>query len=290
VITAHGQDLAGTDEAPMNIGLVINTLNEEEHIAACIRSAKALVSEIVVCDMYSDDRTVEIAQEFGANIVYHERVGFVEPARKTAIAAAKSDWVLVLDADERLCEKVIPKLRGIVEKDKHDAIILPIVCNYFGDYVWHGRFVNRKACFFKREAYFKHYSKSEEKVHHNFVGLLQSPQLGSLPELYCIYHDAYPTIEGYAKKTLGHYAVLEARKYKNDDMSFSIFKMLGIPLTTFLLRYVIYGGLRDGVRGLIINLMYAHFIFLTWANLWFLEQDESKANTESDRQTRRFPF
>ena len=84
-----------------NITLVINTLNEEGHIAGCINSAKSIADEIIVCDMYSDDDTVKIAESLGAKIVFHERTGFVEPARHFAISKASYEWVLVLDADEQ---------------------------------------------------------------------------------------------------------------------------------------------------------------------------------------------
>ena len=70
------------------ISVVINTLNEENNIGACIESVQGFADEIVVCDMYSDDRTVEIAESYGAKVVFHERVGFVEPARFFAISQA----------------------------------------------------------------------------------------------------------------------------------------------------------------------------------------------------------
>ena len=82
------------------ISVVINTLNEERRLPYALRSVQDWVDEIVVVDTHSDDKTVEIAEEFGARIFTHERVGYADPARAFAFARATGDWILILDADE----------------------------------------------------------------------------------------------------------------------------------------------------------------------------------------------
>ena len=76
------------------ISAIIHTLNEELNIANAIRSVAPWVDEIVVIDMYSDDRTAEIARSLGARVLLHEKTGFVEPARAYAEAQALGDWIL----------------------------------------------------------------------------------------------------------------------------------------------------------------------------------------------------
>lgn len=83
----------------MKISVVINTFNSERFLDACLKSV-ATFDEIVLCDMHSTDQTCAIAEKYGCRIVYHERTGFVEPARNYAIAQASNEWVLVLDSDE----------------------------------------------------------------------------------------------------------------------------------------------------------------------------------------------
>ncbi|MEN3039793.1 MAG: glycosyltransferase, partial [Candidatus Kryptonium sp.] len=68
----------------LNISVVIHTYNEERNIRNCLESVK-WAEEILVCDMYSEDRTVEIAREYTDRIVFFERVGYVEPARQYAV-------------------------------------------------------------------------------------------------------------------------------------------------------------------------------------------------------------
>ncbi len=154
------------------ISLVINTLNEEVHIADCIKSAQGIADEIIICDMFSEDRTVEIAKEFGATVIFHEKVGFVEPARYFAISKASRKWVLVLDADERLTEKLANKLLELTITDKYDLIKFGSLYNYFGGYVKYGGFYHQNwPRFFKKSQYLKTYDEEEEMIHLNFNNL-----------------------------------------------------------------------------------------------------------------------
>src|SRR5205809_791168 len=87
------------DDRP-SISAIILTLNEEKRLPYALRSVTPWVDEIVVVDMQSDDRTVDIAREMGAKIYTHERVEFFESARALGLEKSSGDWILVLDADE----------------------------------------------------------------------------------------------------------------------------------------------------------------------------------------------
>jgi len=83
----------------MGISAVINTYNADLHLEKVLECVKDF-DEILICDMGSTDRTLEIAKKFNCAILSHEKLSFVEPARNFAIQNAKNDWVLLLDADE----------------------------------------------------------------------------------------------------------------------------------------------------------------------------------------------
>ncbi len=85
------------------ISIVINTYNCEKTFKECLESVKDF-DEIVVCDMYSTDKTLEIAKEYNCKIIMHENVGYADPARNYAISNASNEWVFVIDSDE-----VVPK-------------------------------------------------------------------------------------------------------------------------------------------------------------------------------------
>ena len=115
------------------ITAIIHTLNEELNVANALRSVSPWVDEIIVVDMYSEDRTVEIARSFGAKVFLYERMGFVEPARAFAEEQATGDWIFVLDADEIAPLELSQELVKIADNDQADICWIPRL-NYFGGF------------------------------------------------------------------------------------------------------------------------------------------------------------
>lgn len=259
------------------ISVVINTLNEEANISECLRSVQSLADEILICDMYSEDRTVEIAKSFGARVIYHERTGFVEPARFYAISSARHDWILVLDADERMTEPLANKLKEIAQANAVQVVSFRRLNWYFGGWVYHGQFFHGdQARFFRKSAYLECYRKSEEKVHQNFAELAKHPGKLRLPPDYYILHLAYPTIEKYACKTLGMYARLEAEQMFQDEVHFHLWRLFWEPMKSFIKNYVYLQAFREGIRGFVLSVLYALYRFNIWANLWLLETNKGR--------------
>jgi len=258
------------------ISLVINTLNEEKYIAACINSAKSVADEIIVCDMHSDDNTVSIAESLGAKIVYHERTGYVEPARFFAISQASHEWVLVLDADEQFTEKLGLELKKIVENNSADLVLFASLYNYFGKYIKNGGFFeNNWPRFFKKANYIDVYNTDEEIVHQNFSNLCKKTiRQIRLSKNYFIIHDAYPTIEKYIQKTLCNYSIIESngRFVNGENINFS--RVILFPLKEFTKRYFFQSGFKDGRIGLILCYLKSQYSFYVLLNLWFLNKDK----------------
>ncbi|MCP9772344.1 glycosyltransferase family 2 protein [Synechococcus sp. Tobar12-5m-g] len=110
---------------PVSVTVVINTLNEEANLPYALRSVQGWAAEIVVCDMHSDDATVAIARSYGARVCLHERLGFADPARAFALAQARHDWVLVLDADELIPPALARRLAAVVAEASCDICWIP---------------------------------------------------------------------------------------------------------------------------------------------------------------------
>ena len=100
----------------MKLTVIILTHNEERHIEACIRSA-AFADEILVIDDMSTDRTAELAQSLGARVVMHPLAGDFAGQRNFALTQTDADWVLYVDADERVNEGTEAELHRIMEAD-----------------------------------------------------------------------------------------------------------------------------------------------------------------------------
>jgi glycosyltransferase involved in cell wall biosynthesis len=268
----------------MGISVVINTLNEEFNIADCIRSVQGLADEILVCDMYSDDCTVEIAQSLGARIIYHERTGFVEPARYFAISQAHHEWVLVIDADERMTERLATKLKELVRDENVEVVSFWSLYWYFGGWIHYGGFFsNTWTRLFRKEIYLKTYNSSEENIHCNFTTLRGHPNNLRLGPEYYILHLAYPTIEKYVCKTIGMYARVEGEEIHRQGRRFSLVRLIGEPVRVFFQNFLFKQGFRDGMRGFILAVLFAGYRFTTWANVWILEElEKQKAYTPQE--------
>ena len=113
------------------ISILINTFNEERNIRNCLESVK-WADDIVIVDMYSDDKTVEIAKKYTHRIFFFERCGYADPARQFALEQAKYDWCLIVDADEIVPYKMFLRIKHIIENDLADIVYLPRNNYFFG--------------------------------------------------------------------------------------------------------------------------------------------------------------
>jgi glycosyltransferase involved in cell wall biosynthesis len=114
----------------MKLSLCMIVKNEEATLAECLNSVKDFVDEMVVLDTGSTDRTVEIAQEFGANVYFFEWCNDFAIARNQALSVVTGDWVLVLDADEKLKPEIVPLLTEAIQKD--DCILINLIRHEIG--------------------------------------------------------------------------------------------------------------------------------------------------------------
>ena len=118
-----------------NLSVLIQTHNEERHIADCIVSAKLLTDSLVVVDMESTDKTQEIAIKNGATVVSFPFSHYVEPGREFGLKQIKSEWVFILDADERMTKDLANEIKEIIFQTKHTYFKVPRK-NMFGGKKW----------------------------------------------------------------------------------------------------------------------------------------------------------
>ncbi len=119
------------------LSVVINNLNEKNHLKEAILSVKNLADEVVVVDMESDDGSREEAERMGAKVYSHKRLSYVEPARNFGIEKATGQWILILDPDERINRKLESHIKQIIRESKADFYRLPgrISCLENGFYI-----------------------------------------------------------------------------------------------------------------------------------------------------------
>jgi Glycosyltransferases involved in cell wall biogenesis len=116
------------DKRPL-LSLCMIVKNEEKNIGECLKSAEGLADEIIVTDTGSTDKTVEIAQSYGAKIEHFAWIKDFAAARNHSISKATSRWIIWLDADDRLPRKTVEELREILKREIPDKVFYLVVCN-----------------------------------------------------------------------------------------------------------------------------------------------------------------
>lgn len=247
---------------PSNISVVINTLNEEKNIAEAIKNV-SWTDEIIVCDMHSEDGTVEVAKKMGAKVFSHEKLEYVEPARNYAISKASNDWILVLDADEELPESLKEKLVQIsTEMKQIDFVRLPRKNLIFGKWM--------KASMWWPDLSIRFFRKGKvewtDKIH-------RPPQTQGegldLPaeEKWALIHHHYGSVSQFLERMI-RYTKIQAKELKKEGYVFEWRDLIKKPLGEFLSRFFANRGFEDGLHGFALSLLQAFSHLILYLRLW----------------------
>lgn len=225
----------------MKLSIVIITYNEEENIKKCLESVK-WVDEIVIVDGFSTDRTVEICKEYTDKIYQRENVSNLNINKSYGFKEALSEWILYLDADERVSPELAQEIREVLSReDKFVAYKMPRKNYYFGRWLKHGgNYPDRQLRLFRRgKAYFECRHVHEKLQIEGEIGYLQYPLL----------HFTYPTISHYLKK-FDFYTSFEAEYMFKSNKKYSALSEIAIkPIIRFIRRYFFKLGFLGGLPG-----------------------------------------
>ena len=253
--------------------VIIPCKDELPHIAACIASAAGIADELIVADSGSTDGTLELAKAHpGCRVIEREYVNSAN-FKNWAIPQATHDWILVVDADERVTPELAAEIQrlkesGELERTPHDAFsiarrvfLLNRLVRFSG---WQHDRVRR--LFRKSTRYETRRVHAELEVEWNKTGYLQS------------------SFEHHTFRSLKHFnAKLDRYAYWSAEDLFAQGKRAGWvnltlrPLFRFMKHYLFQLGILDGSTGLIISCSLAFSVYLKYAALWELECQATNA-------------
>ncbi|MDR1937823.1 MAG: glycosyltransferase family 2 protein [Tannerellaceae bacterium] len=238
----------------MEISVVIHTLNSGSVIRQCLESVRGF-DEIIVCDMYSCDDTLQIVREYGAAVVMHEPCnGIPEPARMFAVGQATKEWVFVVDSDEVVPPALKAYLyRAVSQANPPDALFVPRK-NYFMDTCMRASFPDYQLRFFRKDKFVSWPVTVHSRPEINGIA-------GKIPpkkELAFIHLDDNRVSAIVSK--MNNYTDRETERRKNRKATIGglIFK----PAYRFVQFYLFKGGFRDGKAGFIYSFLHAYYKFL----------------------------
>jgi len=247
------------------ISAIIITKNEEANIRACLESL-TWVDEIVVVDSGSSDRTEPICREFGARFYSHDWPGF-GPQKNRALDYAISDWVLSIDADERVTSELRTEIREVLASPAAMAYELPRLSWYCGRFMrhsgWRPDYVLR--LFRRGRARF-----TEHLVHERVEATGES--VGRLR--HELHHYSYRDVDQ-VLATLRRYATLgAAQKYAAGGKA-GLLQAISRGFWCLFYTYILRAGFLDGRQGIMLAISNAEVTYYKYLKLCELSEGES---------------
>jgi glycosyltransferase involved in cell wall biosynthesis len=242
-----------------NISVIVIAKDEEKNISDCLHSV-AWADELIVVDSGSNDRTFEIARQFTDKVFIRKWEGYV-PQKKYALSLAKNDWVLSLDADER----ITPELK--------DEILKLSPSNFSGFKIRRKNFLIKKeitSCGWEKDYQLRLLKKdktslSDRLVHEKFivdgeVSTLNNPML----------HYTFSSFSDYLNK-INYYTGLKAQELFKKKKRIGGWTIFSHTISAFFAFFISRKGFKDGVYGLIISLLHSVSTMMNYIKLWELQ-------------------
>lgn len=244
----------------MKLSVIIITKNESAHIVDCLKSV-AFAHEFIVVDSGSTDNTVALAREFGAKVeITPDWPGF-GPQKNRALDLATGDWVLSIDADERVTPELAREIQAALATPKADAYEIARLSEFCGRFIRHsGWWPDYVLRLFKRgTARF-----NDVAVHERVV-----PQGPTLRLTGYFEHYPYANLDALINKINRYSSDAATMMYARGKRA-TVFSALGHGFWTFVRIYLIRRGFLDGRHGLVLAVTAAAGSFFRYAKLSFM--------------------
>jgi glycosyltransferase involved in cell wall biosynthesis len=243
------------------LSAIIITKNEAANIVACLDSV-AFCDEIVVVDGGSDDGTVALAEATGARVVKHDWQGF-GPQKNAALSLATGDWVLSIDADERVSEALAREIQAAVAKGEADGYELPRLSSFLGREMrhsgWYPDYVLR--LFRRGRARF-----SDDLVHERVICDGPVARLSGM-----LHHRPVLRLEDALRRADG-YSTAGAAMIVRSGRRVSFASGITHGLWTFFRTYVLQRGFLDGREGFLLAVANAEGTYYRYMKAWLAER------------------
>ena len=275
-IAATQSEATVADTGRATLSVIIITLNESAHIAECLDSV-AFADEIIVVDSGSKDNTREIAVAKGAKVTLTDDWPGFGKQKNRALDLATCEWVLSIDADERVTPELQQEILQILQAagstvtadqgGPHTAYRIARMSNFFGRWIRHsGWWPDHVLRLFKRgTARFKDVAVHESVVTDQTVATLKGHFL----------HYPYASLEQYIAK-INHYSSEAAAMMHARGKRTSVLGAWGHASWTFIRIYLLRKGFLDGREGFILAMMGAAGSFFRYTKLLFLNRQSKK--------------
>jgi len=249
------------------ISAVVLTKNEEKNIRQCLKLLK-FCDEIIVVDDYSEDKTREVAKKFGARVFVRNMDMNFSQQSNFGMEKARGDWVIFVDADERISKELAVEIKEKIKKAEYDAFFVKRLDFIWGRWLNHGevgsfravRVVKKNMGFWKRRVHPRFILSKKAKV-----GFLKNP----------ILHYPHQSVEKFLQ-TVDRWSSWHALANMEEGKKSSALTIVFYPPAHFFKNYFLKLGFLDGLQGFVFAVIMSFHSFLAWSKLWVIKKDYIK--------------
>lgn len=246
----------------LHISAIVITKNEAHNLSECLATLN-WVHEIIIVDAESEDGTLNLAREF-TDKVFARRWENFSSAKKFALSQSTGEWILSVDADERVTPELREEICALLSAPPPCAgYEIPRLANFLGRWMMHGGWYPGYVLrLFRREA-----GGFDDAAVHEAVQI--EGKIGRLRHHLLHYTD--PSIQHYFEK-YNRYTSLAAEELHRQGRRFHLWDLLVRPWWFFFRMYVLRTGFMDGLAGLILASFSSAYVFTKYAKLWELQK------------------
>ncbi|ARP90121.1 LPS biosynthesis protein [Bordetella genomosp. 9] len=249
----------------MKLSVIVITKNEAANIVGCLDSV-AFADEFIVVDSGSTDNTIELARAMGATVEQtHDWPGF-GPQKNRALNLAQGEWVLSIDADERVTPELAKAIQDAIAAPACDAYEIARLSDFCGRFIRHsGWWPDYVVRLFRRDR-----ARFSDAAVHEKVVPAPGSRVGRLAGHFL--HYPYPNLDALVNKVNRYSSDAAAMMHARGKRT-GIWGALGHGFWTFVRIYLIRRGFLDGRHGLVLAVTAAAGSFFRYAKLMFLTEN-----------------
>lgn len=248
------------------LSVLIPCFNNEDIIEECLQSVR-WADELVVCDSFSTDGTVEVARRYANRLLQHEYRNSATQ-KNWAIPQMCNRWILIVDTDERVTPELQQEIETVLSEPPRHAGYRIARRNYlFGRWLRHGdNWPDYQIRLFQQDL--GRYQEREVHAHVKLdgsCGTLRQPLL----------HYPHRSLAGMRRVILQRYTTWEAIERYKRGVRFAWYQLLVRPAGAFVYRYLVRQGFRDGWQGLLMAGIWSCYVFITYLKIRRLQHGQT---------------
>lgn len=255
------------------LSVVISAFNEEKKIEDCLKSVSDLADEIIFVDNTSTDKTLDIAKKYSPKVFTRKNNLMLNINKNFGFTKATGEWILNLDADERVTPKLAKEIKGaIIDTSGDSSQAAPQ-----NDNVINGYWIPRKNIIFgkwiRSEMWWPDYQlrlfrkdkgKFPEKHVHEKIKVEGETSKLSHP----LIHENYTSVSQFLYKMDKIYTENEVKRIKSSGVNLEWIDAIRLPLNDFLKTFFAQKGYKDGLHGLVLSLLQAFYAEIIFVKIW----------------------